>query len=345
MARDHARLLYRIWSEDDDFINLRGLAQRLYMLIISQPTLSYAGVTSYTVRRWTRLASDTPDSAIRDAAQQLAEARFIVVDEETEEVFVRTYVRNDNILSNPNVAIASARAYRQISSRTIRAAWIDELKRLHSESEAAGTLEKAWTDPKSSKLLADLLAEPAPKPPSAQVSALLKGGSEPPSERGSSEGGSEGGLPTRACTTRAAPAPSPSPAPSPLLPTRPPSTADAPTDTPAPNGAARTDTQRSKVITDAYRAAEPMSKWPAINGIVLTAIRAGTYSDDEIRAAMLRLAAAHRTVTVETLRVELAGDKRPRNGSSNYQPYLNDLRPGAYDEYQLHGKPGDDELS
>ncbi|MBO4273113.1 hypothetical protein [Microbispora triticiradicis] len=70
-------------------------------------------------------------------------------------------------------------------------------------------------------------------------------------------------------------------------------------------------TQRSKRITDAYAVAEPMCKWPAINGIVIKAIKAEKWSDDEISAALLRLADEGRTVTVETLRRELAGDPPP----------------------------------
>ena len=68
-----------------------------------------------------------------------------------------------------------------------------------------------------------------------------------------------------------------------------------------------TVTQRSKLITDAYAGAEPMCKWPAINAIVLKAIKSGRFTDDEIRDGLLRLAAEGRGVTVETLRVELQG--------------------------------------
>jgi hypothetical protein len=66
-------------------------------------------------------------------------------------------------------------------------------------------------------------------------------------------------------------------------------------------------TQRSKKITDAYTAAEPMSKWPAVNGVVIKAIKAERWSDEEIHAALLRMAAEKRPVTVDSLRVELDG--------------------------------------
>jgi hypothetical protein len=66
-------------------------------------------------------------------------------------------------------------------------------------------------------------------------------------------------------------------------------------------------TQRSKRITDAYATAEPMCKWPAVNGVVIKAIKAERYSDDEIRDALLRMAADNRSVTVDSLRTELGG--------------------------------------
>jgi hypothetical protein len=66
-------------------------------------------------------------------------------------------------------------------------------------------------------------------------------------------------------------------------------------------------TQRAKPITDAYAEAEPMCRWPAVNSIVIRAIKADKWTDDEIRSALLRLAKEGRTVTVDTLRYELQG--------------------------------------
>jgi hypothetical protein len=78
--------------------------------------------------------------------------------------------------------------------------------------------------------------------------------------------------------------------------------------------AALTETQRSKRLTDAYAAAEPMCTWPAVNGVVLSAIRSNRFADDEIRDALLRMAADNRSVTVNGLRTELRGlPAQPQN--------------------------------
>jgi hypothetical protein len=79
-----------------------------------------------------------------------------------------------------------------------------------------------------------------------------------------------------------------------------------------------TETQRSKRITDAYAEVEPMCKWPAVNGVVLKAIRSNRFADDEIREALLRMAREGRSVTVDALRTELQGfparNGQPRSG-------------------------------
>lgn len=92
------------------------------------------------------------------------------------------------------------------------------------------------------------------------------------------------------------------------------------------SGAHLTPTQRSKAITDAYHEAQPMCKWPAINGVVMHAIKSKKYADAEILAALLRMAGDGQTVSVESLRVEIEGFA-PRG---NHKPYRN---PENQDEY------------
>jgi hypothetical protein len=78
----------------------------------------------------------------------------------------------------------------------------------------------------------------------------------------------------------------------------------------APSGAqteSLTINQRSKQLTDAYAAIEPMCKWPAVNGIVKKAIEAARWSDQDIYDALARLAKESRSVTVDSLRTELNG--------------------------------------
>lgn len=60
-------------------------------------------------------------------------------------------------------------------------------------------------------------------------------------------------------------------------------------------------------ITTAYTDLVPLSRFPAILGIVDKALRAEIYEPEMIKAALLRLAAEGRSVTLETLRIEVEG--------------------------------------
>jgi 5-methylcytosine-specific restriction endonuclease McrA len=73
---------------------------------------------------------------------------------------------------------------------------------------------------------------------------------------------------------------------------------------------------RAQSITRAYAEAVPFSNFAAVMGIVRKAIRSERYSDDAIQAALLRLAADGRPVTVDTLRTELDGLPAPRSRQS-----------------------------
>jgi hypothetical protein len=92
------------------------------------------------------------------------------------------------------------------------------------------------------------------------------------------------------------------------------------TDTQTPTeSAALTPTQRSKPITDAYAKAQPMCRWPAINGVVIHAIKSGKYADDQIQDALMRMADSGQPVTVESLRVEIEGLPPRQNSNGRNQ--------------------------
>jgi len=78
------------------------------------------------------------------------------------------------------------------------------------------------------------------------------------------------------------------------------------------DGAAKTATRRAQALTGGFTEKVPMSRYPAVLGIVRKAIDAGK-DDDDIAAALARIAAEGRSLTVETLRIELEG--QPALGS------------------------------
>lgn len=129
MARNHGRILASVWA-DAEFRDLTPDAQRLYFFLISQPNLNHAGLLPMTLRRWAGAARGLTVADVRGSLAELDGARFVVVDEDTEEVLIRTLVRNDGIWKQPKVMLAMESAAGEIVSPALRAALVAELERL-----------------------------------------------------------------------------------------------------------------------------------------------------------------------------------------------------------------------
>lgn len=132
MAREHARIQTAIWI-DDDFLDLTPLAQHLYLVITTQMTLNFCGVTTWHAGRISQLANGWTVPMVEDAAAELSERLYLVIDETTAEVLVRSFIRNDGLLSSPNITKAMYRIFSEIGSRTLRSVVVHELKRIHAE--------------------------------------------------------------------------------------------------------------------------------------------------------------------------------------------------------------------
>lgn len=129
MTRAHGRVLSRIW-DDREFLALPSDPQRMYLFLLSQPDLSHAGLIPLRLKRWaSKTAGQTPDDILR-SLKALEASRFILVDEDTEEVLIRTFVRNDGVFKQPKVMIRMGQDARQIASLALRAAFIAEMHRL-----------------------------------------------------------------------------------------------------------------------------------------------------------------------------------------------------------------------
>ena len=115
MPRSYAKLLTTIW-QNSDFVALDASAQRLYLLIISQPDLTHCGAIPIRPRRWARLAPDTTIDDIETALAILIAARFVIGDRDTEELLVRSFMRHDGATVNPNLRKAMTTAIHQIES-------------------------------------------------------------------------------------------------------------------------------------------------------------------------------------------------------------------------------------
>lgn len=81
--------------------------------------------------RLAALAAGRRPDEVREAASELAQGLYIVTDDDTEEVLIRSFMKHDGLLHKPNVAKAMVKAYNQVFSLTLKGVIVHELTRLY----------------------------------------------------------------------------------------------------------------------------------------------------------------------------------------------------------------------
>jgi len=190
VARSEARIFTTIW-QDVQFLALSEGAQRLFFFLLSQPDLSHCGLIALRERRWARSAAGLTPDRVSAALKELDAARFIVLDEETEEVLVRSLIRRDGIWKQPNVMKSAREAAQLIESRHVGLALLEELERIPAE-DGSELARKVLTE--FMEELANSLANPSGNP-FDDPSRRGPGDGDPsrnPSQMGSGKGSGKG---------------------------------------------------------------------------------------------------------------------------------------------------------
>lgn len=197
MAREYAQIKLAIWA-DDDWRDLSPLARYLYLTLLTSPSLSHCGVADWRPARIGALNGMETEDVLRCGAE-LVEALYLVIDEESEEVLIRSFIRNDGLMKQPRMAVSMANAHSAVASKAIRGVIVHELRRLREDHpELTG-----WTKDKALGLL-DLGSV------SASTYPLGKG-----PFGGSFRGGFTPGLGETLPNVSGSPTPSPAPTPTP----------------------------------------------------------------------------------------------------------------------------------
>jgi len=132
MATAFARVTRTIWG-DDDFRDLPQDSQWLYFHLLTSPGLNHAGVTDWRPARIAALARGLTPDAVESAAVELECNLFIVIDRDSEEALIRSFIRHDGLMDQPNMATAMSTAHAGIASRVLRGVIVHELRRLHAD--------------------------------------------------------------------------------------------------------------------------------------------------------------------------------------------------------------------
>lgn len=133
MARQYGQIKVSIWV-DDDFLDLSPMAQWLFIHLSTHADLSHCGVLDWRLKRILPKAAGLTLDLLESAAQELIDGIYIITDDETEEVLVRSFMRSDGLLKQRNMGAAVAKAHASVASRTIRGVVVHELHRLKDEN-------------------------------------------------------------------------------------------------------------------------------------------------------------------------------------------------------------------
>lgn len=136
MAREYARVKVTIWA-DPDFRTLTPAAQHLYFLLLTSANLNLAGVADWRPGRLAAMAAGWTVEDVKTAGEELENRRYVVIDKDTEEVLIRSFVRHDGVLKSPNIASAMAKDCAAIGSARILQTVRAEVQRAAREEPSA----------------------------------------------------------------------------------------------------------------------------------------------------------------------------------------------------------------
>lgn len=155
-GKNHAQVNLDIWG-DDPFLDLPPHAQHLYFVLWTSPQLSYCGTGEWHPGRIASRAKGWTPAAVEQSAVTLSTELFLIVDTDTNEFLLRSWIKHDGLWRGPNMAVSMANARADLASRTLRGVVVHEVKKLKtSEPELS-----SWTREAVVSLLAQKSIDPA----------------------------------------------------------------------------------------------------------------------------------------------------------------------------------------
>lgn len=139
MARDRASIRIDMWG-DGDWRDLTRDAQHLYMLLLSHPTLSYAGVAEWHPGKLAAMSYGATAAEIVADAAALESHGFIVVEPDTDEVLIRSFIKHDGLMKQPKLVVSMTTAYAAVASRKIQLVIAHEVQKMRDREPGM----RAW---------------------------------------------------------------------------------------------------------------------------------------------------------------------------------------------------------
>lgn len=274
MAREYSKTNVTIW-QDDDWRRLPFPAQHVYRMLWDHPLLSYCGVVDWRPARLSAWAIGLDKGTIEMLTDCLRARHFLVVDEDTEECLVRSWVRWDGLIRQPRLAVSFANAYAALGSSTLRGVVIHEMTKLQTREPEAGGWAKPQVQAMFDQPSIDAKELPVPEDPFGNGFAFHLGdvssGVSDPFGLNASSGLGSVSLP---------PTPSPTPAPISITPA---TSANGLAEAPRPDVDRLCDLLADRVEANGSKRPTITSKWRDAARLMLD--RDGR-TEDEIRGAI-----------------------------------------------------------
>ncbi|QBG78460.1 helix-turn-helix DNA binding protein [Gordonia phage Walrus] len=138
-----------IWR-DRDFRALPRTAQATFAQLLSQKELDRAGLLPLQPTKWVKGCDAMTLDDLTADLKALEDARFIIVDEETDELLVRSYMRRSNVIKQPNLLKNALKCASMAASDRLRRELAVELRRLgRSDTRAVAEEIDPTTNPEN----------------------------------------------------------------------------------------------------------------------------------------------------------------------------------------------------
>lgn len=155
MGRDHTRIHTDIWG-DDDWLDLSPQAQHLYFVLYTGPP-SFCGAGDWQPKKIAARAKGWTPEGVTEAAAELQDGLFLLLDLDTDEYLLRSWVKHDGLYRVQNMAVSVANARAALASRKLRGVVVFEVSKLQASEPAL----ESWKKDAVAKMLAQKAVDPA----------------------------------------------------------------------------------------------------------------------------------------------------------------------------------------
>ncbi|KJF21939.1 hypothetical protein C7T36_18335 [Rhodococcus sp. AD45-ID] len=155
MARSHGVIQFSLWN-NKDFRKLSAASQRMYLVLFGQKDVNNAGMLPLMPARWAKYCDETDVDHVWACLSELATRDFIVFDTDSDELLIRSFIRGDGVVKQPNVFKNALKCAELVDSPSIRIVLATELRKLRRR-DADAVAEQIEPNP------SETLCEPFPK--------------------------------------------------------------------------------------------------------------------------------------------------------------------------------------